>query len=31
MLSAGCVISMQCYVLHKSGKVAMPCAIKTSQ
>lgn len=31
MLSIDCVISMQCYVLHKSGKVAMPCAIKTSQ
>lgn len=31
MLSVGHVISTQCYVLHKSGKVAVPRAIKTSQ
>lgn len=31
MLLIDCVISMQCYVLHKSGKVAMPCVIKISQ
>jgi len=26
MLSVDSVTRMQCYVLHKSGQVAMPCA-----
>lgn len=31
MLSDDGVINIPCYAPHRSGQVAMPCAIKTSQ